>query len=142
LASFALETSCGSLARLRDIGRAEAACERLLCGGCWWTNETWMDICPRGFERPRRMSDAISRQGWCHRLRRRGGRCRSAQSGSCTPSHSVRGCRTKSPATTHRKQLQPFFRVRVTDIPPEDGSHIFPPLLRSRQLQRCATPGA
>jgi len=27
------------------------------CGGCWWTNETWMDMCPRGFATARCMSE-------------------------------------------------------------------------------------
>ena len=26
------------------------------CGGCWWSNETWMDRCPRGFETARCMT--------------------------------------------------------------------------------------
>ncbi|HEY7548371.1 MAG TPA: glycosyltransferase family 9 protein, partial [Hyphomicrobiaceae bacterium] len=26
------------------------------CGGCWWVNSTWMDVCPRGFETARCMS--------------------------------------------------------------------------------------
>lgn len=26
------------------------------CGGCWWTNLTWMDACPRGFDTARCMS--------------------------------------------------------------------------------------
>ena len=26
------------------------------CGGCWWSNETWMDRCPRGFETARCMA--------------------------------------------------------------------------------------
>src|SRR5262249_20404119 len=27
------------------------------CGGCWWTNETWMDQCPRGFSEARCMTE-------------------------------------------------------------------------------------
>lgn len=27
------------------------------CGGCWWTNMTWMERCPRGFEQARCMYD-------------------------------------------------------------------------------------
>lgn len=27
------------------------------CGGCWWTNMTWMERCPRGFEHARCMYD-------------------------------------------------------------------------------------
>lgn len=27
------------------------------CGGCWWINQTWMDYCPRGFSRPRCMTE-------------------------------------------------------------------------------------
>jgi len=28
-----------------------------VCGGCWWINDTWMDLCPRGFETPRCLSE-------------------------------------------------------------------------------------
>jgi ADP-heptose:LPS heptosyltransferase len=27
------------------------------CGGCWWSTETWMDRCPRGFEAARCMTE-------------------------------------------------------------------------------------
>lgn len=27
------------------------------CGGCWWINSTWMDVCPRGFAAARCMSE-------------------------------------------------------------------------------------
>lgn len=29
----------------------------VFCGGCWWSNETWMDRCPRGFETARCMTE-------------------------------------------------------------------------------------
>lgn len=28
-----------------------------VCGGCWWINDSWMDICPRGFAVPRCMNE-------------------------------------------------------------------------------------
>jgi hypothetical protein len=28
-----------------------------VCGGCWWTNDSWMDQCPRGFAIPICMSE-------------------------------------------------------------------------------------
>ena len=27
------------------------------CGGCWWTTDTWMDVCPRGFKTARCLSE-------------------------------------------------------------------------------------
>jgi hypothetical protein len=37
----------------------------LFCGGCWWDEETWMDLCPRGFKEARCLTeqppDAIAR---------------------------------------------------------------------------------
>jgi hypothetical protein len=29
----------------------------VVCGGCWWIKETWMDACPRGFATARCMSE-------------------------------------------------------------------------------------
>jgi len=28
-----------------------------VCGNCWWTSQTWMDSCPKGYEEPRCMSE-------------------------------------------------------------------------------------
>ena len=27
------------------------------CGGCWWSDDTWMERCPRGFGTPRCMTE-------------------------------------------------------------------------------------
>ena len=29
------------------------------CGGCWWSTETWMDVCPRGFKTARCLSEQL-----------------------------------------------------------------------------------